>query len=690
MQRQTNHSTESVDSGAGAENQTQLDEDWTVVAVASQPNGFIVRETVGDDPRIAAGNETRVPLPSFRPMAALKVVLEGLRDGQAVSCGQVGQGGPIRHVAGRPALMLAICRLSALPRGLQLQVRLAGPQGLLTRSVPQLGSQAGLLVRATPNDEYHLCMLVADGADIPRCAGLVRGKQIAADFYYTDEKGAVQTPIEIVPPWQPICEPAGTQTRMLLERAPFDTRMLPDLTSDERKKVGAVEAQQQNGIAIGIGIGIGIQAPSPAEQHSKLDALDRRIKQRGTQKVKQKPSLPPALDAKIETPVPHTGAPADAEAGDLPVLVTHFRDESGSWKRETAYTLSRLCQRIFAADAVAKEDLWWLKLARFGDKPSGKGSLRYDANVIGCTGCEADYDGKMVTFEAAVELLRKHRILAIVYTSPSYAKAAPKWRVLCFFSQELSPHERTRMLDRVAGLFKDIDVEFAPESWALSQAYYFGRVNGNPDHQVKLSAGTPIDLHDDLDEIGRAFRAAHKNHLQSRCATTRRRKNSKSSCGTPAPTRSPLSTICLPNYANDSKKRSSRTPVSGSIGSMPIRLTTAHSTGHFPAPSSGPVSYPLRSPSSCSRSSTVRRAASMPTPPMPACVPRRERQHGRKSRRGRERSQVKTKGRQERRRRDRYRRSCSVPAKRISPPMRPRKPWRRSSGNTQSCSAAEC
>ncbi len=42
----------------------------------------------------------------------------------------------------------------------------------------------------------------------------------------------------------------------------------------------------------------------------------------------------------------------------------------------------------------------------------------------------------------------------------------------------------------------------APQSWTLSQAYYYGRVNGNPAHRVEIVDGTtPIDLADELDEI---------------------------------------------------------------------------------------------------------------------------------------------------------------------------------------------
>jgi putative DNA primase/helicase len=53
------------------------------------------------------------------------------------------------------------------------------------------------------------------------------------------------------------------------------------------------------------------------------------------------------------------------------------------------------------------------------------------------------------------------------------------------------------MIGRLNGLFRGV---FAGESWTLSQAYYFGSVNGNPAHRVEVSEGLPIDQFDELDE----------------------------------------------------------------------------------------------------------------------------------------------------------------------------------------------
>lgn len=188
-------------------------------------------------------------------------------------------------------------------------------------------------------------------------------------------------------------------------------------------------------------------------------------------------------------------------AADLSMTVTFFENEAARTKREERCTISALASRIYAATAPAKAALRWLKCAKFGDHRSEKDSLRCNANVLACSGCEADYDAGKVAFQVAVDCLRSAGIACIVYTSPSHTPAFPKWRVICPFSEELPPELRANMLGRLAGLLAEIGVMFAGESWTLSQSYYFGSVNGNPAHQVVHIEGTPIDLRDDLDAV---------------------------------------------------------------------------------------------------------------------------------------------------------------------------------------------
>lgn len=183
---------------------------------------------------------------------------------------------------------------------------------------------------------------------------------------------------------------------------------------------------------------------------------------------------------------------------DHHLAITFFKHYAAGEKHEEPYTLRSLAPRINVQTATKKEKLPWLKLAKFGEIKTTNGSLRHNDNVLALSGVEADYDAEHMTVAEAVDRLDKAGVLAMVYTSPSHTEDAPRWRVLCPFSGELPPSRRDAMLGRLNGLFGGV---FSGESWTLSQSYYYGSVNHNPSHQVELIDGSPLDQHDELDEI---------------------------------------------------------------------------------------------------------------------------------------------------------------------------------------------
>lgn len=185
---------------------------------------------------------------------------------------------------------------------------------------------------------------------------------------------------------------------------------------------------------------------------------------------------------------------------EQPIVVSFFADKTAKRVTERRISPRDLAERIRTSTARIKDNLPWLKLARFGDRRSDRDSLRNDDNVLAVSGIEADYDGGVITFDRAVELLEQNGIAALVYTSPSHTDLAPRWRVLCPLSEDMPPERRAHMLGRLNGLFAGA---LASESFTLSQAYYFGSVNRNPAHRVQLVDGSPIDEHDDLDGIWR-------------------------------------------------------------------------------------------------------------------------------------------------------------------------------------------
>ncbi|MFC7737518.1 phage/plasmid primase, P4 family [Roseomonas sp. GCM10028921] len=185
---------------------------------------------------------------------------------------------------------------------------------------------------------------------------------------------------------------------------------------------------------------------------------------------------------------------------DQPFQVTFFRTQGAKEKQQETYSLRLLAPWVQTTTASDKKWLPWLKLARFGDLRTDAECLRHDANVLAISGIEADYDGGEVSFEQAVDIAGKAGLLCLLYTSPSHSAASPRWRVLCPTSTELEPSRRDHLLGRLNGLFQGI---FSQESWTLSQSYYFGRVRENPDHQVEILEGFPIDEMDELDEVWR-------------------------------------------------------------------------------------------------------------------------------------------------------------------------------------------
>jgi hypothetical protein len=194
-----------------------------------------------------------------------------------------------------------------------------------------------------------------------------------------------------------------------------------------------------------------------------------------------------------------------ADATQQPVHITYFKDFAAKTQTTEKLTLSELQERILNASARKKDKLPWLKLAVFGNKCSDKGSYRHDANVLQITGIELDYDDKTIAFDVMVNVLKAMGIYALAYTSPSHSPDAPRWRVIAPTSQPLSPATRTKLVARVNGFLKaklGAKKIAAPESFTLSQAFYYGWVMNKPDldHRAEVTVGDFIDQRDDLAE----------------------------------------------------------------------------------------------------------------------------------------------------------------------------------------------
>lgn len=202
------------------------------------------------------------------------------------------------------------------------------------------------------------------------------------------------------------------------------------------------------------------------------------------------------------------GEHAHLSALDRPVLVTFFKDRFATSKTQQEISLRGLVPRIRDTVGKTKNELPWLKLARFGDERRVKppkagedaptlGSFRHDANVLSVDGCEADYDGEQITVARARQIITTAGIAAIIYTSPSHTAEKPRWRVLCPTSHSYPPAERARFVARINGLFVGA---LAKESFVTSQSYFYGHIFTSTSHETVVIDGRAIDLADELDD----------------------------------------------------------------------------------------------------------------------------------------------------------------------------------------------
>jgi predicted P-loop ATPase len=207
------------------------------------------------------------------------------------------------------------------------------------------------------------------------------------------------------------------------------------------------------------------------------------------------------VDTTNATPIPAIDAPLVPNKTDIAshkVGITFLPTKSGSSMTAKAVTLAELRDLILAAEGETKGRLPWLKGARFGDKRTPKGSLRHDANVIGFDMIELDYDKEVMGLDEAIIAIKAANIRALIYTTPSHTNAKPRWRLLMPVSRgDLVLETRGKLCARVNGCFGGM---FAPESFTLSQGYYYGLAadNPDPDHRCEIIDGRLIDLCDDL------------------------------------------------------------------------------------------------------------------------------------------------------------------------------------------------
>jgi putative DNA primase/helicase len=187
---------------------------------------------------------------------------------------------------------------------------------------------------------------------------------------------------------------------------------------------------------------------------------------------------------------------------------TLFPDLTAHSARGCQLDWPRFVERIRKPEKAypAKANMPLVKLADFGDARTEKGSLRHDANVTAVGGIEGDYDGGQVTIADAATRLFDYGIRAVLYSSPSSTPEKPRWRVLCPLASPCAPERRREFAGRLNTMLGGV---LAPESFALSQAFYIGRSASAAHYEAQDVAGHRFI--DEAEEVAPSFPATGTN-----------------------------------------------------------------------------------------------------------------------------------------------------------------------------------
>lgn len=220
--------------------------------------------------------------------------------------------------------------------------------------------------------------------------------------------------------------------------------------------------------------------------------------------------LAPATPADSSSPTALASSASTSDLASRPsaddgnvIEFTTFPNVHATARATRSLTWTGIADMLWRAPTVVvKTGCPMLKLATFGEKQTASACYRADDNMLTITGIEGDYDAGAVSMAEARERLERHGVRAIVYSSWSHRPDAPRWRVLCPTSAPLPPEQRAHLVARLNGALGGI---LAPESFALSLSYFYGR-NASADYECAVTFDDPgegecIDVLDSLDVI---------------------------------------------------------------------------------------------------------------------------------------------------------------------------------------------
>lgn len=189
------------------------------------------------------------------------------------------------------------------------------------------------------------------------------------------------------------------------------------------------------------------------------------------------------------------------------MATTIFADRRAFKAARLQRSLADLAAEISTRTAATKDDLPYIKLARFGRTKTPHKSLRSNANLERITGIEADYDGGTLSPQDAAAALESAGIAALIYTSPSHGQPGKgsRFRVMCVCAAEHPPEARDALVARLNGALGGV---LAAESFTRAQGFTFGHALDRDPPQTILVDGRYIDQAADLDAAAIGKRAS--------------------------------------------------------------------------------------------------------------------------------------------------------------------------------------
>jgi hypothetical protein len=168
------------------------------------------------------------------------------------------------------------------------------------------------------------------------------------------------------------------------------------------------------------------------------------------------------------------------------IVGTIFPDLAAASAKPITVTTAAFCKLVTRTAAKTKSAQPLFSGCQFSDQRSAQGSLRHDANVKAIRCIVGDHDAGTMSLFAATEALEAAGVIALLYTTSSHAEDSPRWRCILPTSGPVAAADHHQLVNRLNGVLHGA---LSPESWTLSQSWYYGTVTGAVTPETAITEG---------------------------------------------------------------------------------------------------------------------------------------------------------------------------------------------------------